>query len=54
MALIACIIFKTFLDYGVTWDEAFHWLYGKAIFSWFQTSLTTALEVVGQKAKVQE
>ncbi len=37
MLAVACIVLKTFLDYGVTWDEEFHRIYGEAIASWFLT-----------------
>ena len=34
-ALVILIVFKTFQDYGVTWDEEYHQLYGDSILSWY-------------------
>jgi hypothetical protein len=35
MALLACIIFSTFQDYGVSWDEEIQSQYGQAVFDYY-------------------
>ncbi|MEM7154968.1 MAG: glycosyltransferase family 39 protein [Myxococcota bacterium] len=37
MAVVLAVVFATFRDYGVTWDETWHLVYGDHILSWFST-----------------
>ena len=37
IAIVAVLAVLTFRDYGITWDEPWHWAYGDHIAHWFET-----------------
>jgi len=37
IAAVAVCVVLTFRDYGITWDEPWHWAYGNHIAHWFET-----------------
>lgn len=39
-AVLLVLVFVTFQDYGVTWDEEFHRIYGEFILRWYQSFFT--------------
>ena len=41
-ALLLVIIYRTFQDYGITWDEEWHREYGKAIMNWYLSGFKDA------------
>ncbi|MCH9684238.1 MAG: glycosyltransferase family 39 protein [Deltaproteobacteria bacterium] len=38
MAGVLAVVFATFRDYGITWDESWHLTYGDHILAWFATA----------------
>lgn len=40
LAALVVLVFATFQNYGVTWDEEFHRVYGEFILRWYQSFFT--------------
>ena len=36
-ALALCIVFATFRDYGITWDEHYHEAYGRYVLAYYRS-----------------